>query len=778
MAQPDNTEIIDRWLEFYRQYAADDIGQLAQAYPDDRRSLYVDWQDLYRFDKDMAHDVLAKPGVMQDYAEEALRLYDLPVDVKLGRAHARFTNLPDDAGKAPGELRAKDENVLVAVDGTIASIGGVRTRHAEVAYECQRCGTLSYIPNRNYEPLGDAPEPEMCNGCENKGPFAVNHDQSESRDFQTVVLGHDPADAGDTESIEVRLTDDITDGLNAGDHVRVTGTVRSTEEGTPVKHASVNDRVLEAMSVESHQTEPHDRATLTEEEKQAIIELSNQSDLYEQLVGSLAPSVPSHENLKLALILQLFGGVPKHLPDETRIRGDIHTLAVSGDSASLARIASAASRLAPRGVEADTTGDTLLTADSDYVQARSAYRYRAGVLPRLDPDGFASLTGFTDAPSEAQEAITDVLRDQSVTVSERDAKRTMPARTSVLATGAPKYGEWDEYEPMLEQVGVGVSTLPAFDLAFTITDAPEDTATTADALQAGGMAAQKERVPISSVSDQEVDAAAGDSEPAIDPDLLQKYIAHARRSCFPTVSDDAREAITDFYVGLSDKELKRGNLPATANDLAAVVRLAEASARARLSDTVEKQDAERTINLIRASLESMGAELSGDQFNRPEEPDGQSSGGSTPDMVSTPTVGGGVDGIAAIIAELEAESGGGAPLDDVLERAVENGAKRDAASREVEQLKQRGEAYEPSQGELRLAKSDDSEEIAQSVRQRSVKRTIERLEDEYEEGVRYDALLDIAETNAIDRDAAEEAIEQLKQRGEVYEPSQGHLRTT
>jgi replicative DNA helicase Mcm len=756
MDRPDNTEIIDRWLEFYRQHAADDIGQLAQAYPDDRRSLYVDWQDLYRFDQDMAEDALAKPSVMQDYAEEALRLYDLPVDVKLGRAHVRFANLPEDAGKAPGELRAKDESVLVAVDGTIASIGGVRTRYTELAYECQRCGTLTYIPNRNYEPLGDAPDPHHCEGCERKGPFAVNHEQSESRDFQTAVLGHDPADRGDTESIEVRLADDITDGL---------------------KHASINDRVLEAVGAEV-QNDPHHRATPTEDQKRSIIELSNQADLYEQMAGSLAPSVPGYEDLKLALILQLFGGVQKRLPDETRIRGDIHTLAVSGDSTGLARITSAASRLAPRGVEADTTGDTLLTGDSDYVQARSAYRYRAGVLPRLDPDGFASLTGFTDAPSDTQDAIADVLREQSVTVSERDAKRIMPARTSVLATGAPKYGEWDEYESIMEQVGVGGSTLSAFDLAFTITDAPDDTVATADALQAGGMAAQKERVPISDVSHQEIDGAAGDSEPAIDTDLLRNYILHARRSCFPTVSEDAREAITDFYEGLSEADIARGNLPATVNDLAAIVRLGEASARTRLSDTVESQDAERAISLIRASMESMGAELPGNTSAQPGEPDGEPPGGRSPDMVSEPTVGGGVDGIAAIIAELEAEGGGGAALDEVLERAVENGAKRDAASREVEQLKQRGEAYEPSQGELRLANSDDPEEVARGVRVRSVKRTIKRLEDEYEEGARYDAVLDIAQTNAISREAAEQAIEQLKEHGVVYLPSQGHLRTT
>ena len=95
MARAEDTEVIDRFEQFYRDYYRNEIGELAQRYPNEQRSLYVDWNDLYRFDPDLADDFLAQPDQMRDYAEEALRLYDLPVDVKLGQAHIRVRNLQE-----------------------------------------------------------------------------------------------------------------------------------------------------------------------------------------------------------------------------------------------------------------------------------------------------------------------------------------------------------------------------------------------------------------------------------------------------------------------------------------------------------------------------------------------------------------------------------------------------------------------------------------------------------------------------------------------------------
>ena len=46
MARADDTELIDRFEGFYRSYYRNEIGELAQKYPSEQKSLYVDWGDL------------------------------------------------------------------------------------------------------------------------------------------------------------------------------------------------------------------------------------------------------------------------------------------------------------------------------------------------------------------------------------------------------------------------------------------------------------------------------------------------------------------------------------------------------------------------------------------------------------------------------------------------------------------------------------------------------------------------------------------------------------
>lgn len=89
MALTDDADLIERFKEFFRKYYRNQIVELAQNHPGKQRSLYVNWNDLNRYDSDIADDFITKPDQMREYAEEALRLYDLPVDVNLGSANVR-----------------------------------------------------------------------------------------------------------------------------------------------------------------------------------------------------------------------------------------------------------------------------------------------------------------------------------------------------------------------------------------------------------------------------------------------------------------------------------------------------------------------------------------------------------------------------------------------------------------------------------------------------------------------------------------------------------------
>ncbi len=324
MARAEDTEVIDRFEQFYRDYYRNEIGELAQKYPNEKRSLYVDWNDLYRFDPDIADDFLAQPDQMRDYAEEALRLYDLPVDVKLGQAHVRVENLQETTDIR--DIRARHRGQLIAVTGIVRKATDVRPKVTEAAFECQRCGTLTRIPQTS----GEFYEPHECQGCERQGPFEINFDQSEFVDAQKLRVQESPEGlrGGETpQSIDVHIDDDITGQVTAGDHVRVTGVLHLDQQGSDQDKSPVFDVYMDGITVDI-EDEQFEDMDITDEDKKEIIELSNAGDIYEQMVNSIAPSIYGYEQEKLAMMLQLFSGVTKHLPDGSRIRGDLHMLLI------------------------------------------------------------------------------------------------------------------------------------------------------------------------------------------------------------------------------------------------------------------------------------------------------------------------------------------------------------------------------------------------------------------------------------------------------------------
>ncbi|MBP1987971.1 LAGLIDADG family homing endonuclease [Halolamina salifodinae] len=328
MAQTGNQELTDRFIQFYRNYYRDEVGRLAQEYPNERRSLYVDYNDLFTFDRDLAEDYLAKPEQMQEYAEEALRLYDLPADVSLGQAHVRLRNLPSEQTVDIRDLRVQDDHIgsLVAVQGIIRKATDVRPKVTEAAFECQRCGTMSYIPQTD----GGFQEPHECQGCERQGPFSVNHDQSEFVDSQKLRVQESPEGlrGGETpQSIDVDIEDDVTGNVTAGDHVTVTGVLHIEQVTQGQEKTALFDLYMDGVTVEM-EDEEFEAMDIDDEDIAEIVELSNDPEIYEKMVGSIAPAIYGYDQEKLAMVLQLFSGVTKHLPDGSRIRGDLHLLLI------------------------------------------------------------------------------------------------------------------------------------------------------------------------------------------------------------------------------------------------------------------------------------------------------------------------------------------------------------------------------------------------------------------------------------------------------------------
>jgi replicative DNA helicase Mcm len=90
-------------------------------------------------------------------------------------------------------------------------------------------------------------------------------------------------------------------------------------------------------------------------------------------------------------------------------------------------------------------------------------------------------------------------------------------------------------------------------------------------------------------------------------DLLKKYIKHARRTCQPVLTQDAKEEIKEFYLKLRGKYDSEDSIVSIlARNLDALVRLSEAYAKMALRDKVIKSDVEEIIKLFKRFLKDTG----------------------------------------------------------------------------------------------------------------------------------------------------------------------------
>lgn len=75
-------------------------------------------------------------------------------------------------------------------------------------------------------------------------------------------------------------------------------------------------------------------------------------------------------------------------------------------------------------------------------------------------------------------------------------------------------------------------------------------------------------------------------------DILRDYIAYARENVNPKIGDLAKMALITNYVQMRKVGSRRGVVSAYPRQLESLIRLSEAHARMRLSETVEEVDVE------------------------------------------------------------------------------------------------------------------------------------------------------------------------------------------
>ena len=688
---------VAKWEEFLRSRYWDDLLELADSYPDER-SLTVRFSDMDRFDPEFAEELLETPEPLMEAAQAAILELDLPMDVYLERAHVRIIELPRHFKTR--ELRSDHIGKLLSIDGLVRTATEVRPKIVSAAFQCQRCG-FTFFKEQTGNKFEDQNLKCMNQACDRGGPFKLLLAQSKFVDAQKIRVQESPEDLRGGEqpqTLDVELEDDLAGRIFPGDRVIVNGILKSYQRSSPQQGKSTYfDLFHKGISVEMKEQD-FEEIEINPEEEKLILEMSCDPEIYDKIRGSIAPSIYGYDDVKEALGLQLVSGFEKHLPDGARIRGDIHILLVGDPGIAKSQLLRYMTKISPRGIytsgKSSTSAGLTATAVKDEL-GDGRWTIEAGALVLADK-GIAAIDEMDKMDNEDKSALHEAMEQQTISVAKAGVMATLKSRCSLLAAANPKLGRFDKYEPIAPQINLTPALMSRFDLIFVLTDDPDSNRDSAIAQHilksnyAGELATQIDWNP--DISQEDIDNAMVVIKPAIDPELLRKYVAYARKNIFPTLSDEAKDYFLKYYVGLrSQGQDSNKPVPVTARQLEALIRLGEASARLRLSSKVTLEDARRVVKILEACLRKVGIDPETGFLDADIIASGTSK--STRDKTKS---------IKDIVREVCKEHQGLAPLEIVLDIAEQSGIERDRAEGIVERLRRDGDLIEQRPGMLRL----------------------------------------------------------------------------
>ncbi len=639
----------------------------------DKKFLIVDFNELSKFNPELAEILLEQPEDTIKAAELAIDQFDIE---NSENTKVRFKNLPESQNIPLKNIRSKHLNKLFQMEGVVRQKSDVRPQVTSAKFECPSCGNVINVLQLDTS----FKEPSRC-GCGRKGKFHLM--SKELVDAQGLVLEEDPEslEGGDQpKRMNVFLKDDLVSPISEkrtspGSKIKVVGMVKEVPIILRTGNKSTRfDLLIEANYVEAVE-ETFSEVEISEEDERQIREIADDPKYRENLINSVAPSIYGYDRVKEAILLQMVGGVHKTRKDGVQSRGDMHVLLVGDPGAGKSALLKRANIIAPKSRYISGKGISAagLTASVVKDEFLKGWSLEAGAMV-LASNGLCCIDEMDKVNEEDRSAMHEAMENQTVSISKANIQATLIARTTVLAAANPKFGRFDPYGIIAEQIDLPPTLINRFDLIFTIKDLPDE-------VRDGQLATHILNLH------QSPDI----KEPDINTELLKKYIGYAKRNIKPKLTDGAIVEIKKYYLkmrasGGADEGIK--TIPISPRQLEALVRLSESNARLRLSNEVTKKDAKKAIGLLEHSLMDVGFDKETGKIDIDRIATGVSA--SARSHIIT---------VKEIINEL-GEKIKTIPIDDIVAAAREKGVAGDKVEETIEKLKKIGDIFEPKHGFL------------------------------------------------------------------------------
>ena len=513
-----------------------------------------------------------------------------PYEIKEDNAlyYLRFENLEETDLKY---MLSGEVGRFTQTQGVVQGVYPIRPKIKTAVFECRGCMRL-------HEEEQDTSnnkiiEPSICSECGGRN-FRLRTDLSIYTNERYLLLTEPQEDLNledNPRQLLVTLVGnkDFVTGVNAGTRVSITGVLNSIEDRDKQSY------ILTANNLKKLQDKT---ITLTKEDKQRFLKLSQKDNILDILVNSFAPKLILPRELKEAILLYLVkSGVDLEGLDM------IHILIITDPAMAKSKLKEKVKELTEKGVLASGTGASGVGLTGAVVKdpITNNWVLTAGAIP-LANKGHCIIDEIDKMSKEDTTHANNFMESGHDEFNKAGVNGSLIGKTSVLALGNPKFGRYDKYKSLQEQVDIDPTFQSRFDLIFLLEDKPNE---------------DKDNKIIDSIldgyevqdtkTDQDKTSNVHEFDILVTEDL-KKYLAFARNEFRPTLTPEARKCIKQYGLKVRGVNLEDGEAPYNWRFVRSIPKLAGAYAKLHLRANISKEDVQRAIKLKDYSINLIGVD--------------------------------------------------------------------------------------------------------------------------------------------------------------------------
>ena len=665
VAKPKKEDLIIEAKSFFDSHKK----ELGESIRKSQNVIYLDFLKLTEFSNVLSDQIMTNP-------EETLGLFEIAIEESglVSNARVRLYNLPKSQEMKVRNIRSRNLDEIIVIEGIIRQASDVRPQVVNAKFECPSCGTVISVLQIEKK----FREPTRCS-CGRRGGFRLI--SKEMVDTQRLVVEEAPESLSGGEQpkrINIFVKEDLVEPkmeekTTPGSRIKIIGTLK--EVPVPLSSGGLSTRF--ELAIEANNIIPleetFEELDINEEDEKQILELSQDPKIFEKLARSITPSIWGYDEIKKSLVLQLFGGVSKTHADGQKSRGDIHILLVGDPGVAKSVILGFMAKISPKGryvvgKSASGAGITATVIRDEYLRGWSL---EAGAMV-LSNKGLVCIDELEKMDPNDRSAMHEAMEQQTITISKANVQATLRAETSVLAAANPKFGRFDPYQSIAQQIDLPPTLINRFDVIFTLRDVPNRD--------------KDEKIAIHVLSEHQKKG----EEMLIPRELFRKYVAYAKQRIKPKLGESAINEIRNFYVELRNKpvasEATLRPIPISARQLQALIRMSEASAKIKLNEEVSLEDAKRAIEIMKYYLMQVGYDYESKTFDIDKATIGITSSQRSK-----------IFAVRDAIIDLENKLGKMIPIEEI-EKELEGKLSKDEIEEAINKLNSQGEIFKPRRG--------------------------------------------------------------------------------